>query len=300
MRLAGGGNLAQCCGNHGIPLGNESHSALADVRATAQLLASLLPEHPDTIRELNALEPIQWPTVAHSGKPPLTRSESQCMLLEPPGYLQRLLFRMSESDFPIASEGATMAYTALLERVLEDRRVDDTEGDALVEMATNWGLSVDQTRLAHRDFLNKLAIAALADGVVTESERCELKLVARLLGHEQSNLDDVLNQASQLLKSVTSIRSPPKCRDSGLSGLSICFTGELQCLKRGQIISREYAHELAIAAGLVVMDSVTKKLDILVVADPHTQSGKAKKARQYGIRIMHELVLWNTLGIEVD
>jgi DNA polymerase-3 subunit epsilon len=48
------------------------------------------------------------------------------------------------------------------------------------------------------------------------------------------------------------------------------------------------------------MPSVTKELDLLVVADPNTQSGKAKKARKYGTRIVHEPVFWRSLGIAVD
>jgi DNA polymerase-3 subunit epsilon len=51
---------------------------------------------------------------------------------------------------------------------------------------------------------------------------------------------------------------------------------------------------------LSVVDSVTKRLDLLVVADPKTQSGKAAKARRYGIRVMHEPVFWKALGLEVD
>jgi hypothetical protein len=45
---------------------------------------------------------------------------------------------------------------------------------------------------------------------------------------------------------------------------------------------------------------VTKKLNILVVADAFTQSGKAKKARKYGTRIMPEIVFWQSLGVEVE
>jgi DNA polymerase-3 subunit epsilon len=48
------------------------------------------------------------------------------------------------------------------------------------------------------------------------------------------------------------------------------------------------------------VESVTKKLDLLVIADPHTQSGKAKKARQYGVRIMHEPVFWKAIGVSVE
>ena len=67
----------------------------------------------------------------------------------------------------------------------------------------------------------------------------------------------------------------------------------------GQPMTRDVAEELATAAGLTVADSVTKKLDLLVVADPHTQSGKAKKARQYGVRVLHEPVFWRAVGVEV-
>jgi DNA polymerase-3 subunit epsilon len=60
------------------------------------------------------------------------------------------------------------------------------------------------------------------------------------------------------------------------------------------------ATELATKGGMIVVESVTKKLDLLVVADPLSQSGKAKKARRYGIRIMHEVVFWTVLDIEVE
>jgi DNA polymerase-3 subunit epsilon len=58
--------------------------------------------------------------------------------------------------------------------------------------------------------------------------------------------------------------------------------------------------EIAETHGMEVAESVTKTLDVLVVADPLTQSGKGRKARQYGIRIMHEPVFWRTLGVEVE
>ena len=60
------------------------------------------------------------------------------------------------------------------------------------------------------------------------------------------------------------------------------------------------AKELATRAGLIVVDSVTKKLDLLVAADPQSQSGKAKKARQYGTRSMHELIFWKAINVNVE
>ncbi len=84
------------------------------------------------------------------------------------------------------------------------------------------------------------------------------------------------------------------------AGKRVCFTGECQCRRSGEPITREMATELAAGQGMIVAESVTKALDLLVVADPLTQSGKAKKARQYGIRIMHELAFWRALGLEVE
>ena len=85
-----------------------------------------------------------------------------------------------------------------------------------------------------------------------------------------------------------------------LAGLSVCFTGDSVCKFNGEFISRALSEELASRAGLVVKNSVTKKLDILVVADPHSLSGKADKARRYGTRIMAEEVFWRAIGVEVE
>jgi len=68
----------------------------------------------------------------------------------------------------------------------------------------------------------------------------------------------------------------------------------------GERITRELAEKLAADAGLEVRQNVTKKLDVLVVADPDTQSGKAGKAREYGIRIIAEHAFWATLGIQTE
>ncbi|MGQ0668939.1 MAG: hypothetical protein ACT4PO_04575 [Actinomycetota bacterium] len=41
-------------------------------------------------------------------------------------------------------------------------------------------------------------------------------------------------------------------------------------------------------------------LDILVVADPNTQSGKARQARKFGTRIMAEAAFWRAIGVQAD
>lgn len=300
MQLAGGGSLTECCGDYGIPLSDETHHALADARATTRLLSMLLPDQPRVLQNLSRLTPIQWPIIPRTEKQPITRDESCRRQSEPPTFLQRLLGRMRNSAEPIATDGEVMAYVALLDGVLEDRHVDDSEADALLEMAAKWGLGGEQIDSVHREYFNQLAIAAVADGVVTEVERRDLQLVAHLLGQGKQDMGEILREAAAKVASTPLRTHAPLNAETNLDGMRVCFTGELQCWFNGRCIPREVAEELAASAGLIVMESVTKKLDLLVLADPHSQSGKAKKARQYGIRIMHEPVFWKTIGVNVE
>jgi DNA polymerase-3 subunit epsilon len=213
--------------------------------------------------------------------------------------LKRLLERVHANTEHYATDGAIMAYAALIDRALEDRNVDDAEADALVESAFRWGLNREQIRFVHDDYINKLAIAAVADGVVAEPERRDLTRVMRLLGAEKTELNEILDDAAAKVAGATLAAPASGAQERHLYGKSVCFTGELQCRYKGQPLPRDLAEALAADAGLIVMASVTKKLDLLVVADPHTQSGKAIKAKRYGIRVMHEPVFWRAIGVEV-
>jgi DNA polymerase III subunit epsilon len=48
------------------------------------------------------------------------------------------------------------------------------------------------------------------------------------------------------------------------------------------------------------MCSISRKLDLLVLADPHSQSTKAHKARELGIKLVAETTFWRMLGIRVS
>ena len=301
MQLAGGGSLSRACADYRIALEGEAHTARRDAHATAQLLATLLRDAPRLASRISHRPAIAWPNIPKSSVTPLTRDDSLRRQAEPPTYLQKLLARVLP-DLPTDNEdSAILAYTALLDRVLEDRHVDEEEGKALVELATRWAIPGDQVQKIHRDYLLRLGAAALADGVVTAAERRDLHQVASLLGIDSRNLDGILATAAHKLAEVhtrpSATAEAPGCEQ--FAGKQVCFTGECQCTLKGRTITREMAAELATHARMVVVESVTKKLDLLVVADPLTQSGKAKKARQYGIRIMHEPVFWRTLGLEV-
>ena len=163
--------------------------------------------------------------------------------------------------------------------------------------AIDWKLSRAQIDAAHSHYIHNLVVAALADGIVSDSERRDLHQVAKLVGQDDSMLDQLLESAAA---SLASARSKPIQFENLLRGQRVCFTGQLQCAINGQPISRDIAEALANQSGLIVASSVTKSLDILVVADPNTQSGKAKKARSYGVRILSDAVFWRMIGATVD
>lgn len=64
-----------------------------------------------------------------------------------------------------------------------------------------------------------------------------------------------------------------------LTGKSFCFTGAME-YKRKDLQAMVTAH------GGTNLDSVTKNLAYLVIADPNSTSGKAKKARELGITLI--------------
>ncbi|WP_179965415.1 AAA family ATPase [Mycolicibacterium psychrotolerans] len=65
-------------------------------------------------------------------------------------------------------------------------------------------------------------------------------------------------------------------------GVRICFTGIAQD-EAGRIVDREEMERLAVSAGLAPVKSVSKtRCDVLVTAEAGTQSGKARKAVEYG------------------
>jgi DNA polymerase-3 subunit epsilon len=257
MRLAGGESLAACCDCYGIEYDGVVHHALHDARSTGKLLARLVEETPDIIFEWASLSPITWPQLGPSSKPPVSRSESKVRQHERMSYLQRLVSLLPSKEVMIVPCSAFHEYRDLLDRVLEDRRVDEMEANALTEIALRWGFSGSQVECIHHEYCLELAVAALEDGVVTETERNDLLTVVKLFGRDSSYLNGVLESARVYLveqnKSMTRF-----VEKESLAGSRVCFTGEFQSKYCGEVITRENAEQLSRKAGLEVASSVTK------------------------------------------
>lgn len=67
-----------------------------------------------------------------------------------------------------------------------------------------------------------------------------------------------------------------------IAGVRVCFTGTAED-DRGRVIDRDDMHDRAAAAGLLPVKTVSKtRCDVLITAEVGTQSGKARKALEYG------------------
>jgi len=190
-------------------------------------------------------------------------------------------------------------YFETLDRVLEDRRIDASEADALIDFATYLGLGREQVFGAHDRYLRNLTRLAAADGVISESELADLTAVQKLLCVPL----DVAQFISEALESTSSVKrtepiiTQPEYR---LDGKTICFTGEFRCQVSGVVPTRAYAEILATRKAMTVKKGVSKQLDYLVVADPESMSTKARKAREYGVRIIAETVFWKMMSVTTD
>jgi DNA polymerase-3 subunit epsilon len=118
--------------------------------------------------------------------------------------------------------------------------------------------------------LTSLARASWENGVVTDHERRDLNDVALPLGLPMTAVKQALETSSTSAGGcdmpIGSLRLSP--------GDRICFTGEMS-MPRDEL----QALALALAAGLEVTSTVSKKTTMLVRADADSLSGKAKKAR---------------------
>ncbi len=289
--------LGYCCEEVGI-LFEDEHTALGDARATGYLLAALIQRarargHP-TLGDLGC-EPVDFPGFdwlggrAPTGKR-LARERAAAQRAEERAYLARLVERMpgDEARSPKQAE-----YLALVDDVLQDRRVTAVEAETLASTARTWGMTRADVLDAHRAYLASLVSEAMSDDEVSDAELRDLQAVCDMLGLHRAALEALLTEPPTPAQRA----EPMKLND--LRGKTVCFTGELLGVFKGERITRELAEQLAAEAGLEVRPSVTKKLSLLVVADPETQSIKARKAREYGVRIMAEAAFWKAIGLSI-
>jgi len=267
-------SLRDCCLAAGVRL-EGWHSALMDARAAAGLLArylSLAADPPPWIALCSVAAGLRWPYLPRQAVTPVVRSTGHNANEH---FLARLADRLPRVSQPPEAD----TYLAVLDQAMIDRHISESEADELVSLAAEFGLDRATVTDLHHAYLRALARTALSDGIVSHDERDDLESVARLLGLGVDAVDTALTVAASdaagdsEMARVGSFRLRPDD--------VVVLTGEMT-------EPREVLEDRGRAAGLQVGKGVTKKTRVLVAADPDSLSGKARKARDYGVPIVTE------------
>jgi DNA polymerase III subunit epsilon len=260
---ASGQRLPDACARFGIPL-ERHHRALTDARATAELLIALRLFGGD-------LGPVHIAPL----------ETTAC-----PRNLRRDVVVATEVEIPYVAKatmaahhrgqtGASLIYLDMLDWALADLEIDANEHSKLLVLASDLGLNPQEVVEAHERYLDEMVAAAARDHRVTDDELTILCRVASTLGIDTGVVEERVLQWRQAREVI---RLEP--------GMRVCFTGAAISAD-GSELPRATLSAIAEEIGLCVVDSVTKKrCDLLVAADISSQSGKAGKARRFGIPII--------------
>lgn len=274
--------LEACCEELGIPAPKERSAAGKAGASAAILRHTLATGRPIDLFSVASLAP-DWP---HPTPPPSVRLRTDIPPPRVPTTLSYLADRVEAPTVSDLTDDAARSYLELLDRVLEDRRISDDEVIALAAVAEEWQIDTQSIRALHSTYLRGVWDLARADGVVTESEERDLVILTELLGVSVADADTAA--------------APPTLTPDDLQGKSVCFTGASVCTINGAFLERQDQEALAERAGLIVKSGVSSKLDILVVADPDSKSGKARTADVLGVRRITEPTFWRLLGVPID
>jgi ATP-dependent DNA helicase PIF1 len=205
-----------------------------------------------------ALEQAQSALAAHSG----SDSEGGSSAFEEPEPAESISGLLVSRDHAVRTPTADHlpGLSALL-------RVSRDVGAVLLGGTPSGGLDTSWDAAARQSVADQLRAAA--SRVQLPAEVVErLREASTLLGVE------IVSESMCLERNdIGSVLTP---------GVRICFTGTAQD-SAGQIVERWEMEQLAASAGLTPVKSVTKtRCEVLVTAEAGTQSGKARKAQEYG------------------
>lgn len=267
-------SLAHACVTCSIEPGL-SHSAGSDSYATAQLLS-----HYQRTSSTWPGWAEYWQRTAETGRVhtyPMGRRTSATVKLRAAASVTPVSFleRISTESVREAVDGAAAQYTALLDRCLLDGIISVSEGAQLGAVATELGLTRTAVQSIHRNYFVELERRAWADGVLTEDEKADLRAVGALLQLDESDLAAAVDDVRP------DVDVPGSEAFALAAGDMVVLTGDMLC-------AREVWEAELRDRGYLPHPTVTKKVKLVVAADPDSLSGKAKKARDYGIPIVSE------------
>jgi DNA polymerase-3 subunit epsilon len=197
-----------------------------------------------------------------------------------------LLGRATDRAAPLAGDPAEIAYAAMLDQALADGYLSLDESGQLHELARSVGLAEADRRDVQLRYFEALADAAWGDGVLSLAVRTQVQAVGIMLDIPSRAVEAALRK--RVVDAGVARVAGPRSRRVDPSDV-VVLTGEMS-------ESREVLEVLVSSTGAQVGRGVTKKTTLLAAADPDSLSGKAQKARQYGVEIVDEAALRRLLS----
>ncbi len=280
-------SLVDCHAHFGRSEARQAHRATGDTATTVDVLLGMLaPIQNQLFRSLGICSDPEWSgsfpdlesNLNRSGKRHVreqVRSESTIGTINHVG--------------PGTPEPCLDLYSGAVENALEDRLLEKHELDGLLVLGTKLGISSEQAISISQSYFEGVASRALADGRIDSVERRDLEKVASILELDAETISRLMDNAKTV-----------EAEAVDLEGKSVCFTGGVEATRGAQPLTRTDLQASASGRGMIVKSGVSKKLDLLVTADPHSMSGKPKKARELGVQIVSIESFIGALGIEVD
>lgn len=284
-----GRSLSDCCAALDIDL-VDAHRASVDALATAQLLDAYIESTDDRefwFSHISAALDQGWPPASVISVEWMPRpSFAHPVEVTVQSFLGRITIKMPE----YAGPAECLNYLALLDACLLDRHLSAHEAEALVALAEDLGIDRATVGTLHLEYFDQLTKVAWADGVLTTAEMADLVEVGNLLDIPTATMAEAFDQPLASVDPLAELVEAPLRQTFTLTpGDLIVLTGEMTR-------PRSDWDDHLLSLGFTPWNAVTKKIKLLVAADPDSLSGKARKARDYGIPIVDEAGLERLLA----
>ncbi|GAB98282.1 hypothetical protein KILIM_121_00090 [Kineosphaera limosa NBRC 100340] len=270
--------LADCCAASGVALKNP-HSAMDDALATAQMFQHFLRLAGGKLpwqEDLDAARVYRWPTYSGPYGQLRLAARSEGPNARQDEWLDGIVSRMPRAANPLVD-----SYLGVLEMAMLDGFLAEHEKAELVSVAVDSGLTRGHVLDLHADYLRAMAEVALEDHIVTPGERADIERVAAALGLRLTDVEMALAEAQQRAAASNAARTALATAVLSLEpGDRVVFTGDMT-VGREEWIALAREHNLD-------PGGVTRTTKVVVASDPNSMSGKAIKARAYGIPIITE------------
>jgi DNA polymerase-3 subunit epsilon len=269
-----GRSLAACCDCYGI-VSTGAHEALSDAMVTAELLGCYIREDVSAriwTAALASFAGLNWPTMESQE----VALKKRTTVAEPKeSFLSDQLTKLRE----IVATPQELDFLALLDEVLDDGLVSVEESQALLEAVTQMNLSAKRFEDLRNLYFKELVAAAWSDGELSDDESAEIRRVGSWMKIAPDDIDRGLSAPA--LAGAREEGAPDSLNAfAGLQpGDRIVLTGDMK-------MSRSHYEQLVVSGGYVVWPAVTKKVRLVAAEDEWSLSGKAKRAREFGIPVV--------------